>query len=146
MVNVSFRKGQISMNMIVYVAIALFVLVLIVAFATGGIGKGFKGLTTTGPGALDTLKSKCTASCNQAKALVDSSGTDSWKTTTYCSEQYGFDSNGDGSVDDTEFLNCWESPISVKCSTTVSIPSSGTKLLSSDNPDADIVCPASETE
>ena len=72
------KKAQISMNVIVYVAIALFVLVLIVAFATGGIGRGFKGLTTTGPGELDTLKSKCTASCSQAKATVASAGTGSW--------------------------------------------------------------------
>jgi len=126
------KKAQISMNMIVYVAIALFVLVLIVAFTTGGVGKGFKGLTTTGPGELDTLKSKCTASCNQVKATVESSGTASWSTSTYCTEGYAFDKDGDGSVGEDEIFNCWESPISISCGTTINT-AVGAKVLSQDD-------------
>ena len=38
------KKAQISMNMIVYIAIALLVLVLIVAFVTGGFGEIFDKL------------------------------------------------------------------------------------------------------
>lgn len=127
------------MNMIVYVAIALFVLVLIVAFATGGIGKGFKGLTTTGPGELETLKSKCTASCNQARAAVESAGTGAWRTTTYCTIEYPFDENGDGTVDREEFFSCWEDPIRVDCGTTVST-AAGPKTLSATDEDSDISC------
>lgn len=134
------KRAQISMNMIVYVAIALFVLVLVIAFATGGIGRGFRGLTTTGPGELDTLKSRCTVACNQAQAVVDTSGTSAWATSSYCTETYGFDEDGDGSVSGDEFFSCWQSPIVVDCRTTIST-ALGPQTLAADDADADINCP-----
>jgi len=127
------------MNMIVYVAVALFILVLIIAFATGGIGKGFKGLTTTGPGELDTLKSKCTASCNQAKASVISSGTSAWPVSSYCTEIYGLDEDGDGTVSSEEFFSCWEAPIRVDCRTTIST-AAGPRTLAAADDEANIIC------
>ena len=126
------RKAQISMNVIVYVAIALLVLVLIVAFTTGGLGQLFKGLTTTGPGELETLKNKCTVNCENVRAQVDNVGTNAWSSSTYCSERYGYDSNADGTTDSDEFFNCWEAPIGIDCSTTVSTPG-GTQTWNEDS-------------
>ena len=138
------RKAQISMNMIVYVAIALFVLVLVVAFATGGIGKGFRGITTAGPGELDTLKNRCQSACNQAKSTVDSSGTSAWGSSSYCTEQYTYDKNSDGTISEVnpdEIISCWESPISISCSKTVNTPE-GAISLGDGNPSnfANIKC------
>jgi len=114
------RKAQISMNVIVYVAIALLVLVLIVAFTTGGLGNLFRGLTTTGPGELETIKNKCITNCENAKSQLELTGTSSWISSTYCAEKYGYDSNSDGTTESDEFFNCWEQPIGITCSTTVS--------------------------
>lgn len=122
------KKGQISMNMIVYVSVALLVLVLIVAFATGGIGQLFQGLTTTGKGDLEVLKDKCTITCENAKSSVSLSGTSSWATSTYCTEIYGFDNDGSGTLDENEFYSCWENPISIGCSTTVQTPAGAVSL------------------
>lgn len=114
------RKAQISMNVIVYVAIALLVLVLIVAFTTGGLGNLFRGLTTTGPGELETIKNKCITNCENAKSQLELTGTSSWTSSTYCSEKYGYDSDSDGTTDSDEFFNCWQQPIGISCSTSVS--------------------------
>ena len=113
------KKAQLSMNVIVYVAIALLVLVLIVAFTTGGLGNLFKGLSTTGPGELDTIKNKCLTSCEDAKTKVGLTGSNAWSISAYCSEKYGYDANKDGTTEADEFIHCWENPLGVDCSTTV---------------------------
>lgn len=112
------RKGQISMNTIVYVAIALLVLVLIVSVTTGSFGNlagQFKDVT---PDALESVKTKCTTMCNTAKTAVVASGTDAFGTSQYCSRTFNIDVDGDGSISDDENLPCWGDPIKVNCQAT----------------------------
>ena len=113
------KKGQISMNMIVYIAIALLVLVLIVAFVTGGFGQMFGGLSRSAPQDLETIQAVCTNDCNKAKALVETGGTSAWASSRYCTITHGYDLNNDGDVTIDEYLNCWEPPISIDCTKTV---------------------------
>lgn len=112
------KRAQISMNTIVYVSIALLVLILIVAFTTGGLGNLFGQVTETGPGELDSAKARCTSICSTAKTEVATSGHSGWTTSAYCTEEFSVDVDGDGDISSNEILNCWDSPISTDCSTT----------------------------
>ena len=107
------------MNIIVYVAIALLVLVLIVAFTTGGFQKFLRGITTTAPGELETLKNKCTTSCDNAMSQATLVGTSAWGSSTYCTERYGYDADRDGNIASDEFFNCWSPPLGISCSVAV---------------------------
>jgi len=107
------------MNTIVYVAIALLVLVLIVAFTTGGLGNVFGQIAETGIDDVDTAKAQCSSICATAKTQVSSSGHTSWQTSQYCRKQFNIDTDGDGNG---ELYNCWESPIFISCSTSVRTP------------------------
>lgn len=113
------KKAQISMNMIVYIAIALLILVLIVAFVTGGFGQMFSGLSKSAPQDLETIQSVCTNDCNKAKALVETGGTSAWASSRYCSISHGYDTDKSGDLDEGEYLNCWKAPVSIDCSKTV---------------------------
>ncbi len=113
------KRAQISMNTIVYVAIALLVLVLIVAFTTGGLGNVFGQITETGIDDIDTAKAQCSSICATAKTQVSSSGHTSWQTSQYCRKQFNIDIDGDGNG---ELYNCWDSPIFISCSTSVRLP------------------------
>jgi len=110
------------MNTIVYVSIALLVLVLIVAFTTGGLGNLFGQITETGPTQIDSAKSRCTSICSTAKTEVSTSGHSAWTTSSYCTEEFSIDIDGSGDIAPNEILNCWDSPISSTCSTTSSTP------------------------
>ena len=110
------------MNMIVFLAIALLILVLVVTFATGGISKLFGGLTTTGPSELETVKNNCQRLCDDAKLKVDAQGYDVWETTPYCTERMPLDVNGDGEISEDEYLACSEDPINVICTKTIRTP------------------------
>ena len=109
------RKAQISMNMIVYIAIALLVLVMIVAFVMGGFGEMFKGLSRSAPQDLESIQSVCTNDCNKVKASIESSGASAWASSSYAKVKHGFDINKDGDVTQDEYKYCWESPINVAC-------------------------------
>ena len=113
------KRAQISMNTIVYVAIALLVLVLIVAFTTGGLGNVFGQITETGIDDIDTAKAQCSSICATAKTQVSSSGHTSWQTSQYCRKKFNIDTDGDGNA---ELYNCWDSPIFISCSTSVRTP------------------------
>jgi len=104
------------MNTIVYVAIALLVLVLIVAFTTGGLGNVFGQITETGIDDIDTAKAQCSSICATAKTQVSSSGHTAWQTSQYCRKKFNIDTDGDGNG---ELYNCWNDPIFVSCSTSV---------------------------
>lgn len=117
------KKAQVSMNMIVYIAIALLVLVLIVAFVTGGFGAMFSGLSRSAPQDLETVQTVCTNDCNKAKALVESQGTSAWASSRYCSISHGYDldKSGDLAADGSEHFSCWQSPVSISCTKTVTV-------------------------
>ena len=108
------RRGQISMNTIVYAAIAILVLVLVVSFTTGGLGKLFGGFQETAISDTQTAKAKCSSLCDQIKGEVASTSTPAqantrWRSSLYCSEQFILEGS------DTP-KNCWDRPISVTCS------------------------------
>ena len=114
------KRAQISMNTIVYVAIALLVLVLLVAFTTGGLGNLFGQVGETGPGEVDSAKARCTTICNSLKTEVATSGHSGWTTSQYCTEEFSIDIDGSGDIDANEIINCDDVPISTACSTTSS--------------------------
>ena len=112
------RKGQISMNTIVYVAIALLVLVFIVSVTTGSFGNLASQFQDITPDELETVKTKCTTMCNTAQNSVVSSGSSAYPNTQYCTSTFNIDANGDGIIDDTlkeTSVQCWMEPIYVGC-------------------------------
>ena len=122
------KRAQISMNTIVYVSIALLVLILIVAFTTGGLGNLFGQVGETGPGELDSAKARCTTLCNSLKTEVATSGHSGWPTSQYSTEEFNIDFDGSGTIEPDEIITCGDSGISTSCSTTVSA-ASGTITL-----------------
>lgn len=109
------RKGQISMNTIVYVAIALLVLVLIVSVTTGSFGDLSSQFRDIAPDELESVKTKCTTMCNTAENAVVSTGSSSYPNTQYCTSQFDIDIDGDGIIAPGEKVVCWEDPIYVGC-------------------------------
>ena len=109
------RKGQISMNTIVYVAIALLVLVLIVSVTTGSFGDLSSQFREIAPDELESVKTKCTTMCNTAKNSVVSTGSSSYPNTQYCTSQFDIDIDGDGIITPGEKVVCWKPPINVGC-------------------------------
>ena len=108
------KRAQISMNTIVYVAIALLVLVLLVAFTTGGLGKLFGEVTKTGLDDIDSAQSQCSSACSSSELRVSTQGTNAWESSQYCRKEFNIDVTGRG---DEEILRCWQYPISVSCNT-----------------------------
>jgi hypothetical protein len=102
------------MNTIVYVAIALLVLVLLVAFTTGGLGKLFDQVFKTGVDDIDAAQSQCSSACSSAELRVSTQGTNVWENSQYCRKEFSIDVEGRG---DAEILRCWQDPISVNCKT-----------------------------
>jgi len=109
------RKGQISMNTIVYVAIALLVLVLIVSVTTGSFGDLSSQFRDIAPDELESVKTKCTTMCNTAKTSVVSTGSSSYPNTQYCTSQFDIDIDGNGIIEFGETVTCWQEPIYVGC-------------------------------
>lgn len=108
------KRAQISMNTIVYTAIALLVLVLLVAFTTGGLGNLYEQLTKTGLDDIDSAQSQCSSACSSSELRVSTQGTNAWQDSQYCRKKFSIDVMGMG---DKEILRCWQSPISVSCNT-----------------------------
>lgn len=134
------RKGQISMNTIVYVAIALLVLVLIVSVTTGSFGNIASKLTKVTPDDLEIVKTRCTTMCDNAKISITSSGANAFANSQYCSRTFPIDTNGDGNIAESEVLPCYSTAINVQCQA-VSTTADGTSFIL--NPtDEDYGCPA----
>ncbi len=125
------KRAQISMNTIVYVAIALLVLVLLVAFTTGGLGKLFGQVAKTGLDDIDAAQSQCSSFCATTKLQISSQGTNAWLTSQYCRKDFSIDITGSG---EEAVLKCWEDPIFVKCTAKVSTP---TRTISLSNDECD---------
>jgi hypothetical protein len=131
------KKAQgLPLNMIVLAVIAALILVLVIAFTIGGagtfFGKIFKGGITAVGDETSVVQDACRADCTRAQQSVS---TVAWKTTSYCRRTSSIDIDGNGNITDTEKgLNCWESPISVTCSTTI-----GTSTVFGNEDDCGIV-------
>lgn len=129
------KKADISMNTIVYAAIAVLILVIIIAFVTGGLGKLFKGVGTYTQES-NQIKNECQNNCITAKNDITSFGITTWKNSNYCTKVYEYDINGDGKVDsETEIIRCWQKPISINCGKSVSVDAGISKAWI--NPDLD---------
>ncbi len=117
------KKAQgLPLNLIVLAVIAALILVLIIAFTIGGAGsffsKIFKSGTTAVGDETSVVQDACRADCTRAQ---QSTSTLAWKSTSYCRRISNIDVNGDGNLSTTgeKGLKCWDSPISVTCSTTI---------------------------
>ena len=125
------KRAQISMNTIVYVAIALLVLVLLVAFTTGGLGKLFGQVSKTGLDDIDAAQSQCSSFCATTKTQISTQGTNAWQSSQYCRKDFSIDTTGTG---DEEILKCWQDPILINCKTSKSTPSGTVQLTEQDCP------------
>ena len=110
------RKGQgLSINMLVIIALAVFVVFIVLGFTTGGWTKfaGLFGAATTGAGSGDeaariTCDSFCTQYANAGRPTIDSTGSgDVWHKKLYA-ERDDIDLDGDGTIGPTEKYYCVE--------------------------------------
>ena len=85
------KKAQgISISFIVVAAIAALVLVLVIAFTTGGLGKLFGGITQSTQGTeLTKAQTDCTKYCNDSIIGISCNGVfqDAYGTAISCSEE-----------------------------------------------------------
>ncbi len=123
--NMVSKKADVSINTIVYIAIAVLVLVLIVMYTTGMFGRFGGGVSRIAPQELQTIKDACTASCNNLKIAVDSSGASVWGNSDYCTRTNQFDKDGDGVKD---LVKCWDEPVNIICKATVPLPAPEKKI------------------
>ena len=107
------KKAAISVEMIVYVAIAVFILVIIIGFATGAFQKLFWGLEPKGE--VGTAQDKCEVFCSEAKDEVLRGDLSKWESTDYCTETFAIDKDESGEIDSDEVLHCWNDPIAESC-------------------------------
>jgi len=115
------KKGDISLNTIIYAAIAVLVLVLIVALVTKGFGLFQRDVGRYGE-ELDSIKQECKIDCQETRTNSQSIGINEWLSSSYCTEPRGYDRDGSGQIGDAdkEFIYCWEEPINVDCSVILS--------------------------
>ncbi|MAE75241.1 MAG: hypothetical protein CL675_14200 [Bdellovibrionaceae bacterium] len=102
------NKGDVSTTTIIAIAIGVFVLVVIIGFATGFFGDLFGQIGDVVGGDVGAAQRNCKALCSEAKADLSS-----WKTSTYCTQKVSVgDLDGDGS-DNYEY--CWNSNVATYC-------------------------------
>lgn len=126
------KKAQgLPLSFIVIAAIAALILVIVVAFTIGGLGGLFRQILAPAPIEVDTVRTACQASCD---SLTTISSDIAFTGSKYCTKTYAIDVDGDGKInmndtaDPQEIeLNCWDSPISVTCSTTYDTAGGATK-------------------
>jgi flagellar basal body-associated protein FliL len=113
------KKGaELSMNVIIIAILAILVLVIVAAVFTGSFSKLMNTLFNVGPDSLSTATQVCQSKCDEAQIF---STTEQKQNSQYCRQTWKVDSDADGKVDtdasgDAVSYHCWESPISVACS------------------------------
>lgn len=116
------KKAQgISINFIVIAVIAALVLLIVIAFTTGGLGTSFKQIFRSGQSDRQATITTCQTYCNQAKLVTTP---EQWLNTDYCTKTFDYDANGDGEIDRgagsvEEALHCWDQGFDVRCSETL---------------------------
>jgi len=115
------KKAQgISINFIVIAAIAALVLVIVIAFTTGGLGTSLKQIFRSGQSDQQSIITTCNTYCNQAKLVT---APNQWENTDYCTKTFDLDSDGDGEIDISDEsevrLHCWYAGLDVNCSMTL---------------------------
>ena len=114
------KRGQgLPLNTIVLAALAVLVLLLIVGFTTGSLGRlfeGFRSQTTTVD--LKTAKTLCTEYCTELKS-EGAAGTltiEKAEKSEYATKRFAIDFNRNGRIDDNEInVPCWDPRIGVLC-------------------------------
>ena len=124
--------------MIVYVAIAVFILVIIIGFATGAFQKLFWGLEPEGE--VGTAQGKCEVFCSEAKDKVLRGDLSMWMDTDYCTETFAIDKDESGEIDTGEILHCWNPPVAESCTISKQIASGTLHVCTTDAGD-DICSP-----
>ncbi|MFH1424456.1 MAG: hypothetical protein ABIG20_02110 [archaeon] len=102
------NKGQgLSINMLVVIALAVFVIFLVFGFLTGGwsyFAGAFGGLTQQGE--MDIARSKCQTDCTlyitQGRPLIDENDADDYWNKKLLQTRNDVDTNGDGIVDQSD--------------------------------------------
>jgi len=112
------KKAQgLPFNMIVLIIIALFILLIIIAWATGIFGSVFqqtKVISEATEADVTAAQTRCTQYCISAQGARNF---EAWNSSAYCTTAFtGKDWNGDGTED---VLYCDDLPIGVTCSTDV---------------------------
>jgi hypothetical protein len=116
------KKAQgISINFIVIAAIAALVLVIVIAFTTGGLGTSLKQIFRSGQSDTQAIITTCDTHCNQAKLI---SSPNQWTNTDYCKKTFDVDFDGDGDINveadsNEKALHCWSPGLDVRCSQTL---------------------------
>lgn len=105
------RKGQgLPVNLIIILIIGIIILLLVIAFATGTLGKLFGGAKELGeavtPEQVATFRIGCKQACFSAEQLADTKG--EWTNSDYCQRKLGS-------------YNCWSKNVTVDCSKNVTI-------------------------
>jgi len=107
------KGGQgLPLNVIVIAAISILVLVLVIMFATGSLGKLFKGTQQLGeaatPEQIATFRIGCEQACFQAQQLADTP--EEWEASEYCNRMIKVNETG-------TIVNkhCWEPPVTSEC-------------------------------
>ena len=102
------RKAQgISINMIVIIALAVFVVFLVMGFVTGGwsyFAGAFKGATGGTGGSYDAARIRCDQWCETYKST--GSGLDRMN----APQNFGYDANGDGDATNDCFQCIGDAP------------------------------------
>lgn len=112
------RIQGLPLNTIVLAAIAIFVLLLIIGFSSGTLGKLFKGFgQQTATVTLDSARIECQRLCTDLRTQFDGKVYEDWmenviKNHPYVKRQFKIEGYGDA-------LNCWDNPINVVCSVTL---------------------------
>lgn len=101
------RKAAISIEMIVYVAIAVFVLVIVIGFATGAFQKLIPAFTRDD---VKEAKDTCKIDCNDAKASLQTDGITAWKNSRYCTVTHAIKTD-----QGSQLYGCWQAPITQAC-------------------------------
>lgn len=101
------RKAAISIEMIVYIAIAVFVLVLVIGFATGAFKKLIPGITRD---EVTEAYDNCKIDCSNAETNIQTDGVSALESSKYCTKTYPIKVGTE-----TQITKCWEDPISKTC-------------------------------
>ena len=115
------KRGTISFDVIVYAIIAVVILVVVLMFIFGPLGRGFgtAGKVTQNQEAeLAAAQNTCTQLCLQAGSL---SNPDFWPKSRYCQKTFAIDLNADGAIqgDAETKIHCGQEPILKDCRVTI---------------------------
>ena len=114
------KRGQgLPLNTIVLAALAVLVLLLVVGFTTGSLGKLFKGLSSpTSEIDEKAARMKCIELCSKLKEMASKGVLTEEKAenSEYATIVFSIDLDNDGVLEEDEIgIHCWQDPIEYPC-------------------------------